>query len=410
MVLATTAHPRLRGFCSSGSVRVCTLLATWATLSVFGTGAALAQPASVPNDAPSADGAAGAPEDGSRSGPANPDAGAGPNDGDGRDDDGNDGATIAPVAADGPLPPWHLGVAQADKLRAQALFEEGNGLYDNILLVEAADRYRRALTYWDHPAIQLNLAKTLLLLQRQVEVYETLRRATRYGPGSHDSPAAYQWAEDTLERLESQLVVLDIRCSQPGVEISLDGKSLFSSPGVTERHLLPGQHTLVAKKPGHLTESETLILEPGTRKTVLFSLLPIAHTAIERRRWAPWKPWVVVGSAAALTALGGVLRWRAGRNFEAFDRGFTDQCGGGCEDGDIAADVVALRTRARWQNGFGIGALGIGGASLVAGAALVLLNQPRTVRVSAESGIHIAIAPSVGSGSGGITARAWWRF
>lgn len=309
-------------------------------------------------------------------------------------------------------PPWHRGVAEADKKRAQALFEQGNSLYDNILLIEAAEHYQRALSFWDHPAIQLNLAKTLLLLQRQVEAYDTLRRATRFGPGSHDSPAAYQWATDTLKRLESRLAVLDVRCSQPGVAISLDGQSLFSSPGVAERHLAPGQHTLVAKKTGHLTESETLVLEAGVKKTVLFSLLPITHTTVERRRWPAWTPWPVLGSAAALVSVGAVLRWRAGINYDDFDVAFSEFCGGGCNDELLPPDIAAMNTRARWQNGIGLSALIVGGAGLIAGAALVILNQPRTIRVPAGSGVHIVVAPPWGAGRPGVSAgvSARWHF
>lgn len=293
------------------------------------------------------------------------------------------------AATDGVETPWGEGVSTADRERARALFDQGNALNDDSLFVEAAERYRQALAHWQHPAIQLNLAKTLLHLQRLVEAFHLLRAATRYGPDPHDTPDEYRWALERLARIERGLVVVEVLCSQPGVEVSLDGERLFYSPGVVRRHLLPGEHTLVASKPGHLTESKTVELAAGAEMRVLFALPAIEDTTVDRRRWPRWQPWAVLGGAAAIGAAGAVLRWRAEVDFDRYDRAFSLACQDGCPDDQVSDSIAAMRGRAVWENRAAMGAFAAAGLGLLAGTAMLVLNQPRSYRVSA-SGVFVA--------------------
>lgn len=306
-----------------------------------------------------------------------------------------------------PPPAWHRGVSPVAQKTALALFEAGNQYYDNGLLVEAADSYEQALESWKHPGIQLNLAKALILLQRQVAAYELLQQALKYGPDAFDTADFYQWGVDTLQRLDDYLVVIDVRCSQSGVQISLDDALLFESPGIVARHLLPGQHTLVAKKADHLTESVTLSLEPGARETVLFSLVAVSATTIDRRHWAVWKPWTVVGGSAGVLLASAFLRWRAGVGFDRFDRAFSSEetCRAGCRDEDVPSAIRDMKNQAVLQNRLGIAGFVLGGVGLISGVALAILNQPTSHRVD-ESGIFIA--PSVSRDRVGV--ETIWRF
>src|SRR5262249_40358614 len=56
-------------------------------------------------------------------------------------------------------------------------------------------------------------------------------------------------------------------CQEFGANVSLDGKLLFVAPGAMEQTLLPGEHQVVAVKPGFATTSEVLVLVAGRAKS-----------------------------------------------------------------------------------------------------------------------------------------------
>jgi hypothetical protein len=316
--------------------------------------------------------------------------------------------TLSPLASS----PWHRDVSSDDKQRAKELYDAGNALndawhesYDNALLAQAVTLYRQALVYWQHPSIQLNLAHTLILLHREAAAYETLVLAVRFGPEPLESETDYRWAQNQIERLETLLAVVDVRCYQPDVRVSLDGQALFDSPRAVEKHLLPGRHTIVAERDGFLTETSTLELQPGQRRTVLFSLISLQDTTVSRRRHAIWKPWSVVGAGAAVVTAGSLLRWRAALDYDRFDREFTAMCQtAGCTDDQFPA-LQHLRGRARWENRFGVGGMVLGGLAVLSGTVWALINQPTNSTVR-EPGILIApaLAPNR------LDIAASWRF
>src|SRR5687768_7442231 len=67
--------------------------------------------------------------------------------------------------------PWARGVSNERQQAAQVAFREGNVQLNNGLFVQAVDKYRSALTHWDHPAIHYNLALALLNLDQPIEVF-----------------------------------------------------------------------------------------------------------------------------------------------------------------------------------------------------------------------------------------------
>src|SRR5688500_8599282 len=77
--------------------------------------------------------------------------------------------------------PWADGVSEQQKAAAKKLLDEGNALLLDKKYVEALDKYSVAVTHWDHPAIRFNMVRCLIHLQRNVEAFDSLKLALKYG-------------------------------------------------------------------------------------------------------------------------------------------------------------------------------------------------------------------------------------
>src|SRR4051812_45471360 len=90
-------------------------------------------------------------------------------------------ALLGVTLAEEPPRPWAAGVTQENQTRAFALFKEGNSLFTNAQYTTANLKYREALILWAHPAIQFNLAVSLIQIDKAVEASEMLDSALRFG-------------------------------------------------------------------------------------------------------------------------------------------------------------------------------------------------------------------------------------
>ncbi len=312
-------------------------------------------------------------------------------------------AAAQPRAAGDVDQPWAQGVSEDDQARAEELFLRANELFEGALFADAAEAYREAVEVWNHPAIHLNLAKTLILLQRPVDAYASLREAVRY-PNAHDSEGQYRWAADSLERLKGQLVEIEVTCDADGAAVIIDGQELFVGPGRETAYFLPGEHIVIAEKRGYIAFPRRLILAPGAREEVAIELLSLTDARAVARPLPVWVPWTTLGAGVAIGVTGGLLRRQAGVNFARFDDDFGEVCGQGCFDMELPAELDELKSRASLQNRLGIGFLIAGGVMAAGGTAMVILNQPR--RVFAER--SFSVVPRVSAGGASVAAR--WRF
>jgi len=92
---------------------------------------------------------------------------------------GTAAAQPAPPAPAGPRP-WAQGVSPENQKAALGLFNEGNALLRDSIFPKAAEKYREALTHWDHPAIHYNLAVALRGLGPADAIAAELRAALAY--------------------------------------------------------------------------------------------------------------------------------------------------------------------------------------------------------------------------------------
>ena len=127
-----------------------------------------------------------------------------------------------------------------------------------------------------------------------------------------------------------------------------------------------------------------------------------AHVAT-RRPWPAWMPWAVAGAGAAVTAAGGVLYWRAARNYERFDMEFVERCASGCAPDDPNTSTDRLH-RAEWQEQAAKISFATGGAVLAAGLVLMLVDGLESEHEQRRDLAGISVVPSFSSGTAGITA------
>ena len=305
--------------------------------------------------------------------------------------------------------PWYRDVAPERRQRAEILLQEAADLAEQLLLGKAIDRYREALEQWDHPDIRFELADILDKAGRPLEAWNELQglRATwGFETLTEDDRARAEELRRTL--LRDHLAEIEVRCDVPGARVELDGELLFVGPGVERVVTLVGGHVLASKRDGYVPVVESVGLYPGEQRSMHLDMRE--DRVIVVRRWAPWKPWAVLGTGAALVAAGGVLQWRVSSNFTAFERAVQD-CGVECAEEDLGEEASGLERRGTLQLRLSITSYLAGGALAATGLVLAYLNQPRVLTNPGEirdTRARAWLIPTLSSNATGLSAG--WHF
>ncbi len=289
---------------------------------------------------------------------------------------------------------WSKGISAETRERALTLYREGNAQFEQSEYRGALASYRKAIEIWDHPAIRYNMAVSMIHLEQPLAAFTELGLALRYEAAPF-SPEDYAQAQTYFKLLRGQLADLEVVCEEAGAEVRLDGELLFTAPGKATRTLAPGKHQLVASKKGYLTESRALNLTPGQLNVETVELVTLEAGTETRttRRWSGWKPWAVVGAGVGVAAIGAVFELKAQADIDEYDEDFAELCPTGCAEDELPGAVRDLKTRAELEDAIGLGAIATGGALIVTGAILVVLNQPRIETVERP---RMTVAPTRG--------------
>jgi tetratricopeptide (TPR) repeat protein len=315
----------------------------------------------------------------------------------------------APAVADEPTPeaqekPWSRGVSAEQKQTAQRLLEEGNDLFVRNQYREALARYQEAIASWDHPAIRFNVVRALIALDRPLDAYENLEKSLAYGKEPLEEQV-YAEALNYQRLLAGQIAELEVTCKQPGVKISVDGEPFLDCPGNRTVRTTPGTHAVVGTKEGFMTSTHDVVLMPGKKEPVDVSLASFEESSITRQRWATWKPWAVAGGGAVIAGLGVLLNVQAGSTMDDFEREVANRCAGdGCTAEELEGSLGDRENLALLENKVAIGMMITGGAVVVTGVTLVILNRPRTY--VPESGTRVV--PTVSGDGAGVSLMGRW--
>lgn len=314
-------------------------------------------------------------------------------------------AEATAVAPGEKVRPWAAGVPEAEQAAALELYRAGNLEFAESRFAQALVKYKEAIRHWDHPAIRFNMAVCQINLDQPLAAKDNLERGLAYGDGPLGANS-YGLGLTYRKLLDAQLARLRIACPEPGTQVTLDGKFLFTGPGSVEEALLPGEHQVVATKTEFLTASKALVLVAG--KLTTYDIRPTELKVATRtvRRWAPWKPWAVVGGAGALAVAGAISYVAAKHNFASYDQDISAQCPHGCD----AAMHMALselrhkRDRGDAEQVLAFSLFSAGGAAIVAGTIGLIMNQPRVQLESHHAQPAVTLAP------GGATLTMRWGF
>ncbi|HTL38883.1 MAG TPA: hypothetical protein VL326_37385 [Kofleriaceae bacterium] len=291
------------------------------------------------------------------------------------------GSAVAAQPAPASERPWAAGVSESEQALALDLYTEGNAEFAESRFPQALAKYREALAHWDHPAIHFNMAVCLINLDQLLEAKQHLEKSLAF-----DAPGigadAYAQALTYRKLLDGQLAFIKVSCRDPGADVRLDGRTIFIGPGTSDQVVLPGEHQIVATKPGLLTVSKTLVLVAGRHTTHDIRLVEVTSVTRQERRWPAWKPWAVLGGGVALAVLGGLAQYASASPRDAS----TDTMG----DWESSRQAIAITL---W---------GVGGAAAIAGVVGVILNIPRTT-VST-----LPVTPAVTPSDGGAVVSLGW--
>jgi hypothetical protein len=265
------------------------------------------------------------------------------------------------------------------KAKAQVLLKEGAGLYEKGDLAAAFEKFEKAYESYASPKLLFNIGQTARGLGRLVD---SMNAFERFLADDTDAPADMRTeALNSVAEMQSKLGRLLIRCETQGSEISLDGKSLGTSPVTRPVWAMPGSHQVTAQHPSAAPAIEQVDVVAAAVQTVTLVLKPlpksepvVAETetsAISPPSWVKAKPsaesvlsvpqpsssngwllgrkwtWVAAGSAVLFAGGAAMLGNAMQSKFDSLDR----SCGKGsatadgnyqgCSSGDI--DQVILR-------------------------------------------------------------------
>jgi hypothetical protein len=281
--------------------------------------------------------------------------------------------------------PWVVGVSPERKARAKQLLHEGNELLVKNQFVQALERYEEAIAAWDHPAIRFNMVRALIALDRVLEANENITKALQYGAAPLEEQI-YIEALNYQRLLTGRLGKLQLSCTQQGVTVRVDSVA-FACPTTKQITAEPGTHVAISSGDGYQAETHEVTVLPGKTAQVAIALTRLDDVAMEeRRRWAAWKPWVVLGAGGGVAIVGTLLNLNARSERDALNNTIAVACAERCSEDEYARlGFARAESRITTRSTASLVTLGVGGAAAVVGVTLVLLNRPTLHRRRAPS-------------------------
>lgn len=180
---------------------------------------------------------------------------------------------------------------------------------------------------------------------------------------------------DKVDALALEPATLAFTTEPPGARIFVDGVEIGAAP--FEQELAPGEHTIVAKKPGYIEQSRTVRTVQGVREKIAFDLLPEptddGRIDSAGPDWRVPTGWALVGLGSAALA--------AGVTFLVLDeRPYKSRCSG--------ADIDAEGNCRQLYDTMIHGAVSTGGGGVLVISGAAMLISARLRRGKAQAPAH----------------------
>ncbi len=143
--------------------------------------------------------------------------------------------------------------------KSRALFKRANSMFEKRELRQALELYKKAYSMWPHPRILFNMGVTLALMGRPLEAALMFKKVLEYGPDPV-TPIRYKEARDKYLELMGTLAILEVKCSQEGAQVFVDGMNLGVCPFTKRITLTAGRHLVTAKKSGFVPFNRDIVL------------------------------------------------------------------------------------------------------------------------------------------------------
>lgn len=286
--------------------------------------------------------------------------------------------------------------AEADALNA---FRQGNEQLNNGLFPQAVEKYRTALSHWDHPAIHYNLALAFINLDQPLEVFAELNNAMRYGPDPI-TQEKFDHAKEYLKLVEGQLADIEVSCDKIGAKVSVDGKEVFIAPGKFTAKVRVGKHTFYADKQGYNARVTAPFIGPGEKFRIDLKVYTAEELTRFRRKWQnTWFPYIFLGAGAVVGLTAGGLELSAQSSYDQYNTKVAacNTTAAGCSTN--TPGITSQRDSGDTKRVIGYVGYGVAGAAIATGAALLWINRRQAYHINAEeleaTPVPVAITPIV---------------
>jgi hypothetical protein len=150
---------------------------------------------------------------------------------------------------------------------ARQRFREGVAHYDRQDYEKARLAFLQAYLLKPHSAVLLNLAQSELRAGRHAEAAENFAKYIRQNP----TAPAMDHAKAGFEEARQRVTELNVQVNATAASISVDGADVGRSPLPNEIYLMPGRHSIVARK-GTASAEKVLDATAGRREYIALEL------------------------------------------------------------------------------------------------------------------------------------------
>ena len=150
---------------------------------------------------------------------------------------------------------------------ARQRFREGVAHYDRQDYEKARLAFLQAYLLKPHPAVLLNLAQSELRAGRHADAATNFAKYLRENP----TAPATDHAKSGFEEARQRVTELNVQVNATGASVSVDGADVGRSPLPSMLYLMPGRHTVLARK-GTASAERVLDAIAGRREYITLEL------------------------------------------------------------------------------------------------------------------------------------------
>jgi len=276
-------------------------------------------------------------------------------------------------------------VSATDEQAALIAFRQGNTQLNDGFFAKAAEKYREALSHWNHPAIHYNMALALINLNQPIEVFDELTKAMAYGPPALGDQEKFDRAKGYMTLVQGQLADIEVSCDKVGAKVSVDGKDVFVAPGKYTAKVKVGKHTFYADKEGYNARITAPYIGSGDHFRIELKVYTADELRAYRRKWKnTWFPYVVLGAGAVVGLAAGGIELSAQSSYDEFNRKVAacNTMAAGCPTN--TPGITNARDSADTKRVIGYVGYGLAGAAIATGSVLLWLNRRQEYQLTPE--------------------------